>query len=55
MPGYIAKSKSDKWQTPPEVYDPLHAEFRFNYDPCPITWKEGDPDGLITDWGTSTT
>jgi len=54
MPGYYPKSKSDKWATPPEIYDPLHAEFDFNHDPCPITWAEGDPDGLTTDWGTRT-
>lgn len=54
MPGYMPKSKSDKWQTPPEVYNPLHEEFKFNYDPCPITWKEGDPNGLLTEWGSST-
>lgn len=52
--GYLPKSKSDKWQTPPEIYDPLNAEFKFNYDPCPITWKEGDDDGLTTEWGSST-
>lgn len=51
---YIQKSKSDKWQTPPEIYNPLNDEFKFNYDPCPITWKIGDPDGLITEWGAST-
>ena len=45
---------SDKWATPPSVYDPLLAEFKFNYDPCPITWKEGDPDALTTAWGTVT-
>jgi len=54
MPAYMPKSKSDKWATPPEVYDPLNAEFKFNYDPCPIDWKEGDPDGLTTDWGSAT-
>ena len=48
---YIPKSKSDKWQTPPEVYDPLNDEFKFTFDPCPITWEEGDADGLIIDWG----
>lgn len=48
------KSKSDKWMTPPEVYNPLHEEFKFNYDPCPIDWKEGDADGLKAEWGTST-
>jgi site-specific DNA-methyltransferase (adenine-specific) len=45
---------SDKWATPPSIYAPLNAEFQFNYDPCPITWKEGDPDALEADWGTST-
>jgi phage N-6-adenine-methyltransferase len=45
---------SDKWATPRSVLDPLKAEFNFNYDPCPITWKEGDPDALVSDWGTST-
>jgi site-specific DNA-methyltransferase (adenine-specific) len=54
MPAYMPKSKSDKWATPPTIYDPLNAEFNFNYDPCPIDWKEGDADGLKTDWGTST-
>ena len=54
MSAYMPKSQSDKWMTPPEVYEPLHAEFGFNYDPCPIEWKEGDPDGLTSDWGTST-
>lgn len=48
------KGYSDKWATPSSVYDPLNAEFQFNHDPCPITWKEGDADGLTTDWGTST-
>lgn len=45
---------SDKWATPPEVYTPLHAEFSFNFDPCPITWKEGDPDALSISWGSKT-
>ena len=51
---YIPKSKSDKWATPKELYDKLNEEFNFNYDPCPIDWKEGDPDGLNIEWGTST-
>ena len=51
---YIPKSKSDKWMTPPEVYDPLHKEFKFNCDPCPITWKPGDADGLTMKWGSRT-
>lgn len=54
MTAYIQKSKSDKWGTPPEVYNPLNNQFNFNYDPCPLDWKEGDIDGLTTEWGTST-
>ena len=50
----MPKSKNDKWMTPPEVLDPLKAEFNFNYDPCPISWQPGDPDGLTTEWGSST-
>ena len=48
------KGYSDKWATPAKVYDPLHKEFNFNFDPCPITWKEGDPDALKIEWGTRT-
>ena len=40
--------------TPPEVYEPLHKEFAFTCDPCPISWQEGDANGLETDWGSST-
>ena len=45
---------SDKWMTPPAILDTLNQEFKFNYDPCPITWKEGDTDALEAEWGTST-
>lgn len=51
---YIPKSKSDKWMTPPELYQKLNDEFHFNFDPCPIDWVEGNPDGLSIEWGTST-
>lgn len=27
-------SKSDEWETPPEIFDPLDAEFDFDLDPC---------------------
>jgi site-specific DNA-methyltransferase (adenine-specific) len=50
----MPKSKSDKWETPKELYDELNKEFSFNFDPCPITWKEGDADGLQVEWGSST-
>jgi site-specific DNA-methyltransferase (adenine-specific) len=54
MTAYMPKSKNDKWGTPKHVYDKLNEEFTFNFDPCPITWKEGDADGLSVEWGTST-
>jgi site-specific DNA-methyltransferase (adenine-specific) len=54
MTSYMPKSKSDKWGTPKEIYDLLNHEFKFDYDPCPLDWKQGDADGLLTEWGTST-
>ena len=54
MVAYIPKSKSDMWMTPKALYDELHKEFDFNFDPCPINWKPGDPDGLAISWGTRT-
>jgi len=54
MPGYMPTSKNDKWATPKTLYDEWNKEFNFNYDPCPINWKEGDADGLTADWGSST-
>lgn len=40
------------WLTPPEIYDPLHAEFNFDFDPCPYPLPEGF-DGLTCEWGQS--
>jgi site-specific DNA-methyltransferase (adenine-specific) len=45
------------WETPPEVFDPLHAEFAFTLDPCaepktakcPLFFTEAD-DGLSKPW-----
>ena len=51
--GYMPKSKTDKWKTPDDIYKKLNDEFKFDYDPCPINWKEGDKDGLSTEWGKS--
>lgn len=53
MSGYMPKSKTDKWKTPSELYDQLNKEFNFDFDPCPINWKPGDPDGLTIEWGKS--
>ena len=37
--------------TPTDVYNDLNEEFIFDFDPCPIDWEEGDPDGLEIEWG----
>lgn len=45
------------WQTPPEIFDPLHREFDFTLDPCatlesakcPLFFTE-DQDGLTKNW-----
>jgi site-specific DNA-methyltransferase (adenine-specific) len=41
----------DEWSTPKDLLDKLENEFGEFYDPCPITWKPGDPDGLKLEWG----
>jgi site-specific DNA-methyltransferase (adenine-specific) len=45
------------WETPPEVFDPLHAEFAFTLDPCATTQTAKCPryfdeasDGLSASW-----
>lgn len=40
------------WLTPPDLYASLHAEFQFNWDPCPWPVPEGF-DGLTQPWGSS--
>lgn len=48
------KTRSDNWATPPYFYEPLNAEFDFNFDPCPYNEGEILPeaDGLLIEWGT---
>lgn len=41
---------ADDWQTPQWLYDELDAEFKFDFDPCPIKAKF---DGLSVPWGKS--
>lgn len=38
------------WLTPPELYESLNAEFRFDFDPCPYPLPDGF-DGLTCEWG----
>lgn len=40
------------WLTPPDVYEPLDAEFQFTFDPCPYPLPQGF-DGLTCEWGES--
>jgi len=40
------------WLTPPELYAQLHAEFCFDFDPCPYPLPAGF-DGLTCKWGAS--
>ena len=49
-------SAAEAWATPLAVYDALHAEFRFTFDPCPLMEpaEAGLPlfgtDGLYKPW-----
>ena len=40
------------WITPPEIYQDLHSEFNFNFDPCPYPRPENF-NGVDMPWGTS--
>lgn len=46
-------SRKDRqyWLTPPEVYEPLNAAYKFDFDPCPH--PRPDWDGLTRPWGKS--
>jgi hypothetical protein len=43
----LFSSASDRWPSPKALYDALHAEFRFDFDPCPL---DGMKDGLSVSW-----
>lgn len=38
------------WLTPPDLYDSLHKEFKFDFDPCPYP-RPGKLNGLEIEWG----
>jgi hypothetical protein len=42
-PALHFSSASDRWATPREVLAALDAEFKFDFDPCPL---DGEGDGL---------
>jgi phage N-6-adenine-methyltransferase len=50
-------SNKDEWETPPEIFDPLNAEFHFDLDPCATAENRKcrchfgkEQDGLEIDW-----
>ncbi|MDH4127678.1 MAG: phage N-6-adenine-methyltransferase [Spirochaetota bacterium] len=44
---------SDNWETPEYIYNPLHTEFNFDFDPCPINHDLSKWNGLEIEWGKS--
>ncbi len=36
------------WLVPPEIYNPLNKEFKFDFDPCPYPFVR---DGIDINWG----
>lgn len=36
------------WLVPPDIYGPLHKEFKFDFDPCPYPFVK---DGIEAKWG----
>ena len=46
------RPKEGYWIIPPEIYDPLNKEFKFDFDPCPNP-RPKDFDGLEVDWKNS--
>jgi site-specific DNA-methyltransferase (adenine-specific) len=43
-------SATDRWATPADVYAKLDAEFRFNFDPCPLDGHENGLSPLFVTW-----
>lgn len=46
-------SMTDEWKTPTAIYQKLNAEFKFDFDPCPIGGGGYGIDGLQINWGKS--
>jgi hypothetical protein len=40
------------WLTPPDLYEKLNQEFRFDFDPCPYP-RPAHYNGLVVPWGRS--
>ena len=46
----LFSSQSVEWATPVGVYDALHAEFRFDLDPCPLNGNHDGLSSLFLSW-----
>lgn len=53
----LLSSSCDEWETPPDFFETLNAEFRFTLDPCALpetakcpTYFTPDDDGLSRPW-----
>ena len=48
-------NNDDNYATPPDFYNDLDKEFKFDFDPCPYNENIITPetDGLLKDWGRS--
>lgn len=53
----LLSSNCDEWETPPDFFEKLNAEFRFTLDPCALpetakcpTYFTPDDDGLSRPW-----
>jgi site-specific DNA-methyltransferase (adenine-specific) len=46
----VFKSETVEWSTPKAVYEKLHAEFDFNFDPCPLGGSENGLALLFCEW-----
>lgn len=45
--------RDDNWATPLNLYNPLHEEFKFDFDPCPYCEGPICRNGLNITWGMS--
>ena len=52
---HIGNGEDNKhyWLTPPDLYEKLHMEFNFTFDPCPFP-KPDNFDGITCERGSST-
>ena len=46
-------NNDDNYATPPELYNKLNKEFKFDFDPCPYCENEIINNGLLIEWGKS--